>query len=160
VGTSAGRVSVLDQLLDRVRHIGQVPEEAEEHLLPIAAATLLLEVAWADHEIADAELDTIRRTLKAQFELDAPTIETIIQESEKRQRESVGLYSFTRTVTESWSEPQRFELVVALWQLALADESLDGFEEYMIRKIADLLYVSHSRFIEAKQLARSRRPSE
>jgi uncharacterized tellurite resistance protein B-like protein len=153
-------VSVLEQLLDRVRHLGQSPEEGEEHILPVAAATLLLEVAWADHEIADAELDTIRRTLKAQFALDASTIETIIQESEKRQRESVGLYSFTRTITESWSEPQRFELVVALWRLALADDSLDGFEEYMIRKIADLLYVSHSRFIEAKLLARSRQTSE
>lgn len=157
MGTSASRVSVLDQFLERVRHLGETPpEEGEDHVLPIAAATLLLEVAWADHEIADAELDTIRQTLKAQFALDAPTIETIIEESKKRQRESVGLYSFTRTITESWTEPQRFDLVVALWQLALADESLDGFEEYMIRKIADLLYVSHPRFIEAKQLARSR----
>jgi uncharacterized tellurite resistance protein B-like protein len=44
---------------------------------------------------------------------------------------------------------------VQLWRLALSDAELDRFEEHTIRKIAELLYVSHVRFIEAKQRARS-----
>ena len=41
-------------------------------------------------------------------------------------------------------------LVENLWRLALADDHLDKYEEQMIRKTADLLYVSHSDFIRTK----------
>jgi uncharacterized tellurite resistance protein B-like protein len=39
--------------------------------------------------------------------------------------------------------------------LALADDRIDKFEEHTIRQAADLLYLSHSRFIEAKLKAKS-----
>jgi uncharacterized tellurite resistance protein B-like protein len=147
---------MLGEMLERLRGLAAGADpEAEEKVLPIAAATLLLEVAWADHEITPKELATIRSALSRTFALDDVTIEAIIEESRAHHNESVGLYRFTRTITEAWTEPQRFELVVSLWRLALADGVLDGFEEHMIRKIAELLYVSHPRFIEAKLKARA-----
>ena len=66
----------------------------------------------------------------------------------------MGLHAFTRTLVETWDERQRFELLIDLWRLAYSDSQIDRFEEHTIRRIAELLYVSHSRFIEAKQIAR------
>ena len=31
-----------------------------------------------------------------------------------------------------------------LWKLAMADQELDKYEDYLVRKIADLLYVSNT----------------
>ena len=42
-----------------------------------------------------------------------------------------------------------------MWAIAYADGDLDKYEEYIIRKVADLLHVSHSDFMHAKHTARS-----
>ena len=143
---------MLSNLLNRLK---QPEREAEpDRLLALAAAALLLEVAWADHDIADDELTLIRDQLRAQFELPAEDVDALVAESREAHEESVGLYGYTRTINEHWSEQQKFELVNALWQLALADDGLHRYEEHTIRKIAELLYLSHTRFIEAKLTAK------
>ena len=66
---------------------------------------------------------------------------------------------FGRWVALGLSNLQTFVYVriPQMWRLALADNHPDQFEEHMIRKISDLLYVDHGRFIEAKQRARASR---
>jgi uncharacterized tellurite resistance protein B-like protein len=146
---------MLASLIERIRRLGEQGEPPPERLIPMAAATLLIEVAWADHDIAEEELEIVCDALAVQFDLSAEEIDEIIVDSRAQHDESVGLYGFTRTLVEAWDEPERFELVVNLWRLAFADTRLDRFEEHTIRKIAELLYVSHARFIEAKQRART-----
>lgn len=143
---------MLSQLLDRLRAPAEEP--APERLLALAAAALLLEVAWADQDIADSELALIEQQLERQFGLPPETVRELVEESRRVQENSVGLYSYTRAINEAWTEAQKFQLVTALWRLALADQGLDRYEEHTIRKIAELLYLSHSRFIEAKLLAK------
>ncbi len=41
-----------------------------------------------------------------------------------------------------------------LWRIAYANEALHRHEEYLVRKVADLLYVPHSAFIATKHKAR------
>jgi len=144
---------MLSTFLDRFKN-RDADRPEDDRLVPLAAATLLIEVAWADHDIAGEELAAVHAALTSQFDLSEAEIEEIIRESRAQHDESVGLYGFTRTLVEAWDEPTRFELVVQLWRLALADAHLDRFEEHMIRKIAELLYVSHARFIQAKRTAR------
>lgn len=144
---------MLAALLDRI--LGREAAESDDRLVPLAAATLLIEVAWADHHISEAELGTVRSALTHQFDLTEAEVDEIIRESRSAHDESVGLQSFTRTLVEAWDEQRRFDLVVHLWRLALSDAELHRFEEHTIRKIADLLYLSHARFIEAKRRARA-----
>ena len=42
------------------------------------------------------------------------------------------------------------ELLSRLWKLAFADGSLDKYEDHLIRKISDLIHISHSDFIRIK----------
>jgi len=143
---------MLRELLNRLKS-GTTPEQ-DANVVPLAAATLLFEVAWADHQIGQQELAHIRSALIDQFALDGATVDEIVKESRAHHEQSVGIYRFTRTLTEAWDEPARFDLVVQLWRLALSDDELHKFEEHTIRKIAELLYVSHPRFIEAKLKAK------
>lgn len=145
---------MLTQLLARLKEPLARSEAETEALLPLAAAVLYLEVAWADHDIADEELQLIRQTLTEQFNLTVEELDIVVSESKDQHDASVGLYRFTRTINEAWGEEAKFQLVIQLWRLALSDNELHSFEEHTIRRIAELLYVSHSRFIEAKLIAK------
>lgn len=145
---------MISKLLERLRGQSDESGDTDEHVIALAAATLLLEVAWADHDIADGELDTIRTALTQQFGLESTEADEVITESRERHEQSVGMHDFTRTLVEAFDEQQRFDLLTHLWRLAYSDMTIDRFEEHTIRRISELLYVSHARFIEAKRLAR------
>lgn len=143
---------MLGKLLRLVKEPDESPDP--EHLVMLAAAALLLEVAWADHDITGAELGVIGRQLLKQFHLSEEEISEIVAESRQHHEQSVGVHSYTRTINDAWEEPRKFDLIVALWQLALSDDELNRYEEHIIRRIAELLYVSHDRFIAAKLRAK------
>ena len=147
---------MLSRLLAKIqapdRHGGSEPS------VELAAAVLLFEVAWADHQISDVELASVRETLTREFGIDEATVDDLVAESRAQQEGSVGMHRFTRAIVDAWTPRQRGQLVVQLWRLALNDAELDKYEEAVIRKIADLLYVSHSDFIAAKREAQRLAP--
>ena len=143
---------MLAKLLEKLQ--ARDPQEGQAIGTELAAAVLLFEVAWADHRITDAETDAVRRALIAVFGLGEATVDALIAESRTAHECSVGIYRFTRAIVEAWTPSQRFELLVQLWRLALCDQEVDKYEEATIRKIADLLYVEHGRFIAAKRAAK------
>lgn len=145
---------MLKSLLSRLTGPADEGSADGERTLALAAAALLLEVAWADHDISEAELALIESELQRNFELSAEEVAALVAESRQAHEQSVGLYSYTRTINENWSEERKFALVTALWRLALGCDGLHRYEEHTIRKVAELLYLSHRRFIEAKLSAK------
>ena len=123
--------------------------------IDIAAASLMLEVCWSDHHVDDAELEAIQRLLVELYSIDAGKVASLIVDAKTRLDTNVGMHPYTNYLREHLDEDGRFEVICALWQLAMADDRVDKFEEHTIRKAADLLYLSHSRFIEAKLRAKS-----
>jgi uncharacterized tellurite resistance protein B-like protein len=89
------------------------------------------------------------------FAVEEKALRSIIADAEERLRESVGVHAYTSFLNESMSEEEKFSVVTALWQIALAEDGIDVMEEHSIRKASDLLYLSHSRFIEAKLKAKA-----
>ena len=65
-------------------------------------------------------------------------------------RQSVDLYQFTSLIREHFSQEKKIKTIECLWTIAYADNHLDAHEEHLIRRIADLLYVTHQDFINAK----------
>ena len=122
---------------------------------PLAAAALMLEVTWADHDIDAEEITASTELLRQLFKLDATTATQLINDAQERLQQSVGVQDYTRFLNENLSESEKFDVVTSLWRVALVSNGLDRFEEHTIRRVADLLYLSHSRFIEAKLAARA-----
>ena len=125
-------------------------EVDEQESLAYAAAMLLFEVAWADHEITPEELLRIDASLQSLFGVTQGTAQRLAERARIEHVEATSMYPFTREVKDALDADERYILMVALWQLALADEDLGTYEESAIRSIAELLYVSHRNFIRAK----------
>ena len=115
-----------------------------------ACAALLIETALADKVFNEEEMNSMKQTLKEVYKVDEKDIEELINESEKKVSESTSLYEYTRLINDLCDYQDKLKLINNLWAIAFADKHLDKYEEFLIRKISDLLYVSHSDFIQQK----------
>ncbi len=121
----------------------------------LATAALLIEVASADHRLDASELEQIKTILRQRFSLNDEQLRTLTELAQTEKDESTSLYQFTQLINEYCSPEDKFKLITAMWEVAYADNELDKYEEYLIRKVADLIYVSHSDFIRAKMVAQN-----
>ena len=122
-----------------------------------AAAALLLEVAWADHELQDAELAHIQSALQQLYNMSDDQAAKIIENASKLHASSTGLFSFTQQLNDHLDYEEKKALLVELWKLNEFGRDSFRYEEHVIRRVSDLLYVSHADFIAAKLEARSAR---
>jgi len=125
-------------------------EEKEKDIINNACAALLIETALADKVFNTEEIDSMKKTLREVYGIDEKDLDELISESEKKVSESTSLYEYTRLINDLCDYQDKLKLIQNLWAIAFADKHLDKYEEYLIRKISDLLYVSHSDFIQQK----------
>jgi uncharacterized tellurite resistance protein B-like protein len=69
-------------------------------------------------------------------------------------KQATDYFQFTSLINKHFSQEQKIEVVENLWQVAFADGHLDAHEQHFMRKIADLLYISHADYVAAKQRGR------
>ena len=127
--------------------------EAAIDTLPLAVAALLLEIARADHQVDEAERRAVVAAVARVCVLDADALQNLLHTASEVVEEAVSLFEFTDVVNARLERGQKLELLQLLWRVAYADGRLDHYEEYYIRKVADLLHLSHSEFIRAKLAA-------
>jgi uncharacterized tellurite resistance protein B-like protein len=119
----------------------------------LAAAALLVEVAAADFESRPEERDAVGRALREVFELPAESVDQLIEEAEREHDRTTSLFKFTRVLNENCSTGERFEILTNMWRVAFADGELDKYEDHRIRRLAELLNLSHRQFMMAKHRA-------
>ena len=124
-------------------------------MLDNACAALLVEIAFADKDFDDTEKDSLRETLIKTYGLNEEEIEEIIQDADRSVEESTSLYGYTRIVNDEFNYEDKLDLIRNLWKVAYADGNLDKYEEHLLRKISDLIHVSHSDYINIKLEMRS-----
>ena len=122
------------------------PEERQQ----LALASLLVEMARADFDQSSEEQQQIVHLLADHFELSKAEAKALFDRADKALNDSVCLFDFTRALHESLDAEQKKGVIRLLWQVAHADSKLDKYEDYLVRKVADLLYVSHSDVIRIK----------
>lgn len=136
---SAGQTSVL-------------PERA----LQLATAALLIEVSRADFHIDAKEKQAIVAAIQAFFSLSSAETKEIVDLAESEIDDVTCLFEFTRLVNESFDYQQKLKIVEMMWAVSFADMDKDKYEEHLIRKVSDLLYVSHSDFIRLRHSIESK----
>ena len=114
---------------------------------------LLVTTQLADFAIEEEEQQAVRALLMAQFALSPGDIKEVTERAEEQVDAATCLFEFTRTLNALASAEQKRALLGMMWRVAMADNELSRYEEHLIRKVADLLYVPHSDFIAAKQQA-------
>ncbi|MBZ9612277.1 TerB family tellurite resistance protein [Rheinheimera maricola] len=140
-------------LLDKVND-GLAPAAAGQNRFglndaELACVSLMLMVAHADFASSDAELALAQQYVKREFSLTDADAKAVVTLAEHQAKEAISLHEFT-TQLKQLSYDARLALLDSLWQQAYADGVLDPHEEAMLRKIADLLFIRHSDYIQAK----------
>ena len=138
---------------------GALAEEERDRACRIAGAALLVEMSRADHEVTPVERSVIEAALRHVFELDPAATADLYREAERHADDATSLFEFTRLINDHFELAEKENLVELLWFVAFADGELDRYEEHLVRRVADLIHVSHGAFIRTKHRAieRSRR---
>ncbi|MGB0865001.1 MAG: TerB family tellurite resistance protein [Granulosicoccaceae bacterium] len=124
--------------------------ENHERKIQLATAALLIEITRADATVDAIEQQRVEELLRSRTGLQDEALTQLIQEADVAVDEAVSLVDFSRVLVESLSPDERGEVIDMLWQVAYADGRVDRYEDYYVRKLAELLYVPHSRFIQGK----------
>jgi uncharacterized tellurite resistance protein B-like protein len=138
------------------QHIITIETDTDETLqqrLQQASAALMIEIIYADHKVEAEELDALRRVIQHSFGLSTAETNELIELADQERREATDYYQFTALINEHYSQQQKRELVTRLWQLAFANDNVHKLEEHLIRRLADLLHVPHSAFMQSKHQA-------
>ncbi|MCG7981572.1 MAG: TerB family tellurite resistance protein [Candidatus Thiodiazotropha lotti] len=124
--------------------------EESQAQLRLAVAVLLIEIAESDFERAPEEKSAILNGIKTQFGLESEAAQTLMDLAEQEHRHSTDYFQFTTLINKNYSYEQKIQVIESLWRVAFADLQLHHYEEHVIRRLADLIHVSHGDFISAK----------
>ncbi|GMR07848.1 MAG: hypothetical protein BMS9Abin26_0852 [Gammaproteobacteria bacterium] len=124
--------------------------EVAEHEIRLATAALLIEMARADDQLVEGEMQAVTDSVQMTFELSDDECQALLELAEEEVRQSASLFDFTRLVDRGFTNQQKIHVVELLWRVAYSDNHLDKYEEHLLRKLADLLHVSHQDFLKAK----------
>ena len=110
----------------------------------------MVEIAFADKDFDETEKTSLKQSLIETYAVDESDIEEIIKDAEETVSESTSLYGYTRVVNDEFEYEDKLSLLKNLWKVAYADGNLDKYEEHLIRKISDLIHISHTDYINIK----------
>jgi uncharacterized tellurite resistance protein B-like protein len=143
---------VIDRLLKFLGQSRDLPEEeCTVERIRHATAVLLVEIARADHELHEHEVAAIDEQLVRCFGIEPESAAELVARARHAAEESVSLHEFTRLLHAEMSYTEKESVVEMLWRIAFADRNLDKYEDYMIAKIAELLYVARGDVIRLRQ---------
>ena len=113
-------------------------------------ASLIIEVALADKVFDESEINLLKNMLLETYSLKLDDANELIANAEKTVNESTSLYGYTREVNDNFDYQSKLDLLDQLWRMAFADGNIDKYEEHIVRKISDLIHISHNDFIQSK----------
>ena len=132
----------------------QTPIEKEINDEILAVVYLMVEAANIDEVFEEKEKKIIAKIISKQFQIESTDlIEKTIEKVNESLIDNTDLITHTRKIKDSWSLEKRKEVIEMLWKVCLIDDSLDPYEDMLIRKIAGLLYVEAKDINEAKKQA-------
>ena len=121
-----------------------------EAAIRLATAVLMVDVARADHVFDESEFESVLRLIEKHFDLEPEEAAQLVNEAGDVADDLVTIQHFTRRLHEHLDEREKLRIVALLWQVAFADGRLDKYENSLVLKISDLLYVNRVRVMRLK----------
>ena len=137
------------RLMKRVIGAAATPAEAGPSVA-LAAGAQLIEMAASDGEFSAVERETILKILRREHDLGEDEAAEILELAEAERSRSIDLWSFTSQLNRELDRPAKLRLIEMVWEVIYADERLDGYEDYLVHRLAELLNLHHEELIAAK----------
>ena len=75
----------------------------------------------------------------------------LLADARSRARQSVSLHDYVQTLNQSLDAAGKRRLIAMLWQVAVADGRVDKYEEHLLRRLVDLLYIPMADYVQARE---------
>jgi uncharacterized tellurite resistance protein B-like protein len=121
-----------------------------EAAVRLATAVLMIDVARADYVFEESEFDHLLKLIETHFGLSPEEAAELVNEAGDKAEDLISVHEFTQLLHKHLSEDEKANIVSLLWQIAYADGRLDKYEDSLVLKISDLLYVSRGRVMRLK----------
>ena len=125
-----------------------------EHTLQLTTAVLLIEVMQSDAESTDEEQATILKILKERFQLPDAEVAQLSELGHRTAKAANDLHQFTSLINRELDLPEKVRIIEYMWQVAYADRQISAHENHLMRRMADLLHISHGDYVAAKMRAK------
>ena len=123
--------------------------EINNNLSLIAVASLLIHSAKIDEKFTEKEKQIIKKAL-IEMGAEAKKIDEIMEESEKKVKDSNQILDFTKEV-KNISEDKKKLIIEALWNIIYSDKNADMYETNLMRRLSGLLYLDNKVVGDIKQ---------
>ena len=121
-----------------------------EAAVRLATAVLMIDVARADYVFEESEFDHVLKWIETHFGLSPEEAAELVNKAGDKAEDLISVHEFTQLLHKHLSEDEKANIVSLLWQIAYADGRLDKYEDSLVLKISDLLYVSRGRVMRLK----------
>jgi len=125
-------------------------EQDSDHALKLATAALMIEMMLNDGKSHEAEEKVLKQRLRETFELSEDETHELFELGHDEIKEAVDFHQFTTLIAKNFSQPEKIQIIENLWAIAYADKHIDPYEELLVRRVSDLIFVNHADFINAK----------
>lgn len=145
--------SAIAKLRDVVENIAPSPETlAQREALAVqkACCSLLMEVARLDPSSPERKRKVVSQAMREQFGLPEEELAPMVASAGRQENRLTSYYRPVALINKRFAPEQKAQFIEQLWRVAMADGKIDMYEEHLVRKLADLLYVPHADFILAK----------
>ena len=143
----------ISQLINRNKEDAEVLPD--ERTIQCAAVALLIETMKTDYLDDPLEEKVILDSVKELYSLSDEDASQLVEDAKQIANSAVSLQGFTRLLHEQLEVAEKERVISVMWKIALADNNLDRYEDYIISKISELLYVDRSRLMKLKHDAKS-----
>ena len=105
--------------------------------------SLFVEVSRVDYKIDEKEINFIIEILAKEFNFNLDLIKeklNIVRTSDRL----IGYHPITKYLNENFDINFKKKVVLGLWKIAFINNDLDKYEDHLVRKVSDLLYINHA----------------
>lgn len=137
------------RLIERFKHCSEEQKSGPDPLR-LATAAVLLDIAYADGSFTPAEDGNMVEYLRGAFQLDETSAQELIEAAAEIRNRTIDYFAITSYIRKAMSLEQRIEIVKTMWRMVYSDGRLTDYENYLVRKLSDLLGLEHHVMIDAK----------
>ncbi|SFM18558.1 tellurite resistance TerB family protein [Marinobacter zhejiangensis] len=132
---------------------GAADAPSSRHQMAVAATALMVQLARVDQHQDERELKTIVDCAMTSLSITREEAEQILEDALHQANSATSLYEFTGLLNDQLDQDHKLVLLESIWRVAYADGRIDQYEEQLIRRMADLLYLHHSEYMLARHRA-------
>jgi len=141
---------MFNQWINRIKSIESSNASDSQLDVERVSASLLVEIARADHQLEQTEIQAITKALQQSSSLPDDEVKALVDAAVADADSTLSLHEHVRVINEQFEREEKVLLIEQMWRVAGADGNVDHYEDYTIRKLTELLHMPHRDFIQAK----------